>query len=137
MMIRSVAVILSVLCFNWFAWGAGGGWVKFSEGPPMSYSLHTDMVYKDGVVKIWQRFEHAKPKLYKGRQYITDQNRIAYDCNGEWMAIDSVKKTAGHNGEGEVIQLADLHSLVKVHIDPDDRVYNTVVKQFCEANQKQ
>ncbi|MEO6824761.1 MAG: surface-adhesin E family protein [Nitrosospira sp.] len=109
------------------------GWEKIGESSTESIFINPDSVdMQDNLISLWVRNVHTKPQTFKNQQYLTDEVKLGYHCLEHWVVPIAMKKTAGPDGSGEIIQ-SELDTTKKGRpIGANDPIYNNFVKELCE-----
>jgi hypothetical protein len=109
------------------------GWEKIGESSTESIFINPDSVdMQDNLISLWVRNVHTKPQTFKNQQYLTDEVKLGYHCSEHWVVPIAMKKTAGPDGSGKIIQ-SELDTTKRGRpIGADDPIYNTFVKELCE-----
>jgi hypothetical protein len=109
------------------------GWEKVGESDIASMFIDPDSAaMQNNLISLWVRTVYTKPQTFKNQQYLTDEVKLGYHCSEQWVIPIAIKKTAGPDGSGKIIQ-SELYTSKKGRpISANDPIYNNFVKGLCE-----
>lgn len=130
-----VATTIAALIFSGPSLGeeTEEGWEKVGESATANIFIDPDSAeMQNNLISLWVRTVYTKPQTFKDQQYLTAEVKLGYHCSEQWVTPIAMKKTAGLDGTGKIIQSELGANKKRAPISAEDPIYNNFVKGLCE-----